>query len=309
MTNTCLDVILSIIGGNMNIAIYGHSMATWQRQQPFSYITKIRDHFHANIIHTGVAMCSQERILFNLKKTKNLDLAIIFHSSPDYIFVPVEQRDFCTVDRDVLIAKVPSGRAKDWFKLHGLESVPDDMCEFWEKIPNMACFEILKDFGIVPHFDESNKIENLSNKNREAFLKWIDGNPEFVKNVMKENQNLKSEIDYYIGLFDALYLHKKYLYNHDLQMNRYYGALIQIDQYLKAKSIPVVHCLGKPFWYPNWFTFESGVTSGEIYKLRHEIHGYYAEQKESDNSMTPEGNQLAFDMLVPLIHRALEKVK
>lgn len=292
----------------MNIGLYGHSMATWTRQQTFSYITKIKDHFQADIINAGVAMCSEERILFDLKKTKNLDLAIIFHSSPDYIFVPSENRDFCTVDRDNLIAKVPSGRAKDWFKLHGFESVPDDMCEFWEKIPNMPCFEVLKDFGIAPNFWED-EIRGQTNKNREAFLEWSNGNTDFIKDVMKENQELKSEIDYYLGLFDSLSLHKKYLYHHDLQMNRYYGSLMQIDQYLKFKNIPVVHCLGKPFWYPKWFKFETGITNSEIYKLRHEETGYYAVQKESDNSMNEEGNQIAFDRMLPLIYQALEKVK
>jgi hypothetical protein len=229
-------------------------------------------------VNSGVGMGSEERTLFTLKKTKDLDLAIIFHSSPDSIFVPCEDRDFCTVDRDTLIEKIPGGRAKDWFRLHGYESVPEDMCEFWEKIPNMPCFEILKDFGITPNMwiDE---IKGQTNKNREAFLEWSNGNTEFIKSVMKENQELKSEIDYYLELFDALALNKKYLYHHDLQMNRYYGALAQIDQYLKFKNIPVVHCLGKPFWYPTWFKFETGIVDNKIYKLRHEDAGYYTSFK------------------------------
>ena len=36
------------------------------------------------------------------------------------------------------------------------------MCEFWEKIPNMPCFEILKDFSIAPGFWE----DEVSNYNK-----------------------------------------------------------------------------------------------------------------------------------------------
>lgn len=296
----------------MNIGFYGHSMAQWERQQEFSYITKIRDHFNANIVNHGVGMGSEERILFDLKKTKKLDLAIILHSAPDFFFVPSEKRDFCTVDRDNLIEKVPSGRAKDWFKKHGHEYVPEEMCELWEKIPNMPCFEILKDFGIVPKFwqDEVSdyQVSDETAKARQVFDEWINGNSQAVKDLMKEHKELSNEVEYFLGLFDALELMKKYLYHHDLQMNRYYGALIQIDQYLKFKNIPVVHCLGKPYWYPKWFKFETGICDSEIYKLQHEVTGYYAYAVDSENNMNEEGNQLAFDMIMPLIKQAMEKV-
>jgi len=296
----------------MNIGFYGHSMAQWSRQQDFSYITKIRDHFNANIVNHGVGMGSEERILFDLKKTKKLDLAIILHSSPDFFFVPSENRDFCTVDRDNLIEKVSSGRAKDWFKKHGFENVPEEMCEFWEKIPNMPCFEILKDFGIAPNFwedDISNYNKNEKNaKARQVFDDWANGNSDAVKELIKEHKELSNEVEYFLGLFDALELMKKYLYHHDLQMNRYYGALMQIDQYLKFKNIPVVHCLGKSYWYPKWFKFETGVCDSEIYKLQHEVTGYYAYAVDSENNMNEEGNQIAFDMIMPLIKQAMEKV-
>lgn len=292
----------------MNIGFYGHSMAQWERQQPFSYITKIKDHFDATIINCAAPMGSEERILFNLKKTKNLDLAIVFHSSPDFIFVPSEKRDFCSVDRDTLIEKVPSGRVKEWFKLNGYENVPDDLCEFWEKIPNMPCFELLKTFSVAPQFWEKD-VSTFDGEKRRAFIEWCAGNQDVVKNLMKEKEEFKNEIEYFLGLFDALNLNKKYLYHHDLQMNRYYGALIQIDQYLSFKNIPVVHCLGKPWWYPNWFRFTSGVTDSEIYKLQHEVTGHYATVKESDNNMNEEGNRIAFELIMPLIKLAITKVQ
>jgi hypothetical protein len=292
----------------MNIGLYGHSQAQWTGRDSFSYISRLKEHFQAEIVNSGIAMCSEERILFSLKKTKDLDLAIIFHGSPDFIFVPGENRDFCTVDRDVLINKVPSGRAKDWFKLHGFNEVPDEMCEFWEKIPNMPCFEILRDFDITPEWWMED-IRNLSDKNRKIFLEWCSGNDSFIKKVMKEQQELKSEVNHYIELFEALTLNKKYLYHHDLQMNRYYGALIQIDQYLTSKKIPVVHCLGKPWWCPTWFKFSSGVTDSEIFKLRHEETGHYAFSKVSENNLSEEGNRIAFDRILPLVYQAIEKVK
>ena len=37
----------------MNIGIFGPSMAAWQGIEEFSYIHKLKEHFGANIIHTG----------------------------------------------------------------------------------------------------------------------------------------------------------------------------------------------------------------------------------------------------------------
>jgi hypothetical protein len=293
----------------MNIGLYGHSIASWQRQDTWSYITKIKNLYNANIVNFGVAQCSEERILFELKKTKKLDLAIIFHSNPDFMFVPSQPRDYCTFDRDNLLAKVPSGKVRDWFKLNGYVNIPDVYCDWWEAIPNSASFELLKQFDITPQMYEENLTEMNNLRNSTAFNEWCNDNNKMIRDLIKQKVPSEQEVQYWLDMFDLLELNKKYLYHHDLQMNRYYGALIQIDQYLKARNIPAVHCLGKPFWYPSWFKFSSGITNSEIFKLQHEITGHHASFKESENSMSIEGNQMAFDLLLPLILQAFEKVK
>jgi hypothetical protein len=53
---------------------------------------------NCNIVHSGVPQCTEERILFNLKKkipSKKLHVAVIFHQQhPRYFFVPKCNRDF-----------------------------------------------------------------------------------------------------------------------------------------------------------------------------------------------------------------------
>lgn len=80
----------------MNIGFYGHSAASWAGQHTDgtkSFITTIVEHYNANLVNTGVPQGSEERILFELKKTKKLDLAVIFHSIPRYLFLPGTRRD------------------------------------------------------------------------------------------------------------------------------------------------------------------------------------------------------------------------
>ena len=291
----------------MNIGLYGHSLAQWTNKQTFSFGSKLAKHYQANIVNSGCAQGSEERILFELKKTKNLDLAIIFHSNPDYVFVPSHDRDYTTLDRDSLVNKIPDNSLKKWFAMHGYEQCPEDLLEFWQKVPNWACYEILQQFGLVNIFDIGVEQHTIT---RQMFDDWSntqDG--AVIKQLIKEKDEFAGDVNFYIELFDTMELHKKYLYHHDLQMNRYYGALTQIDQYLKFKKIPVLHCLGPEFWYPNWFKFQSGIVDREIYKLRHEITGHYALFSESENNLTEQGNQIAFDLMIPLITQAFEKVK
>ena len=90
----------------LNIGFYGHSTACWANSENnVSFIDQIRVKFDATIVNIGVPQGSEERILFDLKKTKELDVAIIFHSHPKFIFLP-------GCNRDVSITNVPGRKAQ-----------------------------------------------------------------------------------------------------------------------------------------------------------------------------------------------------
>jgi len=89
----------------MKIGFYGHSIASWANSpNNESFIDKIRLKYSADIVNLGVPQGSEERILFDLKKTKEIDVAIIFHSLIRYIFIP-------GADRDLSIRTVPAKKA------------------------------------------------------------------------------------------------------------------------------------------------------------------------------------------------------
>lgn len=91
---------------NMNIGFYGHSICTAiNTPNNESFIDQIRLKYSANIVSIGVPQGSEERILFDLKKTTNLDIAVIFHSFPKFIFLP-------RCKRDISINTVPLKKAK-----------------------------------------------------------------------------------------------------------------------------------------------------------------------------------------------------
>jgi hypothetical protein len=76
----------------MQIGFFGHS--TCSSEGPGTYLTTVAEHFNAAIVHKGVGQGSEERILFDLKKSNNLDIAVIFHSRPGSLFLPNCSADF-----------------------------------------------------------------------------------------------------------------------------------------------------------------------------------------------------------------------
>jgi hypothetical protein len=78
----------------MNIGFYGHSAASWiNSPNDASFVDKLCKRYDAKIVNLGVNQGSEERILHALKKTKKLDYAVVFHSSPKFVFLPTCNRD------------------------------------------------------------------------------------------------------------------------------------------------------------------------------------------------------------------------
>lgn len=169
----------------MNIGFYGHSTCAYRGQD--SLVDIVASNLNATIINTGVRQGSEERILFELKKSKNLDLAIIFHSEAQYLFLPDSDRDI------------------------GMNNIDDARAEY-----------LFTDFSKNNH-------------------------PKFV-DIFKNEENF---LDVFLNF-------KNYLYHPDLQMNRFIGALSQIDQYLYTRQIPTIHVVIKKT-IPDWFKFKSGI--------------------------------------------------
>ena len=87
----------------MHIEFLGHSIANRNRRGSYDLFTDIiRKKFNAISKHDGFGLCSEERILYFLKKTKGIDLVVIFHADPAFYFGPGFECDFSTMsDREV----------------------------------------------------------------------------------------------------------------------------------------------------------------------------------------------------------------
>lgn len=155
---------------------------------------------NANIVNIGVKQGSEERILYELKKTKNIDVAIIFHSEPQNLFLP-------GCDRDIKLSNLKQQRA-------------DYLFAYWDS--------------------------NFYKNNHSKFLSKF-GNPDTFISAMK----------YY----------RTYFAEADLQMNRFMGAVIQIDQFCSAKNLKVVHVIDNTTSIQPWFKFSSGIVDMKIKEI------------------------------------------
>ena len=219
----------------MNIGFYGHSAACWANfpiYDKVSFIDSIVKHYNATLVNQGVPQGSQERILFDLKKTKLLDLAVIFHSAPQYIFVPKCKRDVC-------INEV--GQRKAFYlwqnpdqHQHALAAIKDDYFSYG---------------GIKETFKDINR---------------------FV---------------------DTFGLYHEYLHHPDLQMNRFYGALCQVDQYITHKKIATIHVPIKKHM-PSWFEFSHGIVAHDV---EESAKKYY--QPGLPNNISLEGQEIIAQQL------------
>lgn len=85
-----------------------------------------------------------------------------------------------------------------------------------------------------------------------------------------------------------------YTMSTDAYKRRFNGALLQIDQLLTVRKIPVIHCpMAKTL--PDWFNFSSGIIDNELGIIdcsKHNI-GY----QRSLNAIDNEGNTIIFNKL------------
>jgi len=83
------------------LGFYGHSICTENHASLGSYQHMLVNRFPTlEIVNVGSGNCSEERIFYELKKTKDLDIAVIFHSRPS-IFIPNSNRDIHTTHREL----------------------------------------------------------------------------------------------------------------------------------------------------------------------------------------------------------------
>lgn len=239
----------------MNIQFFGHSITNTSKEFPTkTFVDLILEKYQANCKPhpRGVALCSEERILYDLKKIKDIDVAVIFHTNEDFYFLLTDDRDHNVMDAGELDQKFGSNQ-----------------------------------YRLLTEKTKDKAVENCA---------WDFFNANDIKKFLTDYQNL--------------------MLSKDLMRNRYFGALIQIDQYCTSRGIPVIHCpLDKPS-IPNWFKFTSGIVDYDInyYNYRglnwgrgREPNPYYVGYQKSDNAINEEGNILIANKLSAHIDQLLTK--
>lgn len=86
---------LQIFGYSLTNSFYKPERHENQGQGPKTFVDLLHDRFNTTSDPSlrGIPMCSEERILYNLKKTKEIDVAIIIHSQPVFWFFFLDNRD------------------------------------------------------------------------------------------------------------------------------------------------------------------------------------------------------------------------
>lgn len=110
----------------MKVGFYGHSACAWfNSPNNESFIDMLKHKHNLEIVNIGTMQGSEDRILFELKKTKKLDAAIIFHSHPRLYFIP-------KANRDVSANTIPENKAKIfWKERDGTEIQPDEFVDYF----------------------------------------------------------------------------------------------------------------------------------------------------------------------------------
>jgi len=285
----------------VRIGIFGHSMGLCRYSNTeVCWTNKLASHYNAEIINFCSTACSEERILFNLKKTKDLDLAILFHARPRYLFIPKWHRDVDTLDKTTIQLKAGQDL------LQALQQEYDISDEALKQIDSIELMKKLEMFNKIPDISVFSIVKNVNFQ--EAFKLLDTADPDnlheaFLQFIHKHS----NQAHLYAELIDCLSLNRKFMFDVDLQNNRFQGALVLIDQYLTHKQIPCVHCIQTKSSIPSWFKFQSGIVDYELADYQNK----YKNPCKSDalNSMSLEGHQKCFEQMLPLIQAARSRVE
>lgn len=223
----------------MNIHIFGHSICLQSKSDIPSFVDILVAKYNIIPNNVHIAVCgSEERILYFLKKVKDpIDIAIIFHGDPNFVFVPPLERD------------------------------------------------IQPSTGKEPFYSSKNNV-------------YVN----YFKNIPQDKSQpvvSKVHINDFVRAKD---LFLKYFYTPDLNANRHYGALIQIDQYLKYKNIKAIHCVLEKT-LPTWFDFTNGIVDTEITQLQTPNSLYACDHRFSLNRINKEGNEYIASKLIHYIEK------
>ena len=228
------------------IRLFGHSMVKVKEDDHhcLTFTDMIQEKYNCytdNNVARGVGRCSEERILFYLKKQKDTSMAIIFHSRPFFTFVPGLEAD-----------------------LQSIRLKKDDIE-----------YQYSHRQGMLPGY------KNVNHK-----LPW------------HTSESIPINLADLLPVLDNV---RNLTYHRDLQLNRFNGALIQIDQYCTAKNIKVIHCVFRPDTIPAWFKFTSGVVDYDLAFYSFTESQHYVGYEKSVNAIDAAGNQIVFDRLCEYI--------
>lgn len=211
----------------MNIGFYGHSNCAYRGKG--SYLDLVADRFKANIVNTGAKQGSEERILRELKQSRNIDVAIVVHSFAGCLYLP-------GCDRDIAIQIATHDRADYLFK-------PFDHIE----------------------------------------------NPKFVAKFKDGDR-----------FYDSIMHYKQFYYEADNQYDRFTGAALQIDQYLKSKNITTIHITERNR-FPSWLKFQHGVIDEN--NITEDFKTYAVKRPFFANCITEEGNYIISNKIISLLEQ------
>lgn len=237
----------------MNIQFFGHSITNISKDFPIkTFVDLVLEKYQATCLDhpRGVALCSEERILYDLKKTKDIDVAVIFHTNEDFYFFLPDGRDHDVMDAEELDRKIGDGQ-----------------------------------YGLQIERTKDKAIEKCG---------WETFDAKDIKRFLADYQKL--------------------MLSKDLMRNRYFGALIQIDQYCTSRGIKVIHCPLDKSSIPNWFNFTSGIVDYEINSYNYKnlgwgtgkVNPHYIGYQKSDNAISEEGNVLIADRFFAHIDELLK---